>query len=72
MRFFRTFFPYSFFFFGLALLWAQVSPEGKKIKEIEIQLVGAKTLSESFILQNLQVEKDIIYDAASIDKSIRN
>ena len=72
MRFFRTFSPYAFFFFGLALLWAQVSPEGKKIKEIEIQLVGAKTLSESFILQNLQVEKDIIYDAASIDKSIRN
>ena len=72
MRFFRTFSPYAFFFFGLALLLAQVSPEGKKIKEIEIQLVGAKTLSESFILQNLQVEKDIIYDAASIDKSIRN
>ncbi|MGB0356017.1 MAG: BamA/OMP85 family outer membrane protein, partial [Opitutales bacterium] len=72
MRFFRTFFPYIFFLFGLVLLWAQVSPDGKKISGIEIQLVGPKTLGESFILQNLQVEKGIPYDATSIDKSIRN
>ncbi|NBQ02841.1 MAG: outer membrane protein assembly factor BamA, partial [Opitutae bacterium] len=72
MRFFRTFFPYIFFLFGLVLLWAQVSPDGKKISGIEIQLVGPKTLGESFILQNLQVEKGIPYDASSIDKSIRN
>ncbi|MEC8244507.1 MAG: outer membrane protein assembly factor BamA [Verrucomicrobiota bacterium] len=72
MRIFRTFFPYIFFLFGLALLWAQVSPDGKKINGIEIQLVGPKTLGESFILQNLQVEKGIPYDATSIDKSIRN
>jgi outer membrane protein insertion porin family len=72
MRFFRTFFPFLFFLFGLALLWAQVSPDGKKISGIEIQLVGPKTLGESFILQNLQVEQGIPYDATSIDKSIRN
>ena len=72
MIFVRTFLPYSFFLFGLALLWAQVSPDGKKIREIEVKLVGPKTLSESFILQNLQVEKGILYDASSIDKSIRN
>ena len=72
MRFFRTFFPYFFFLFGLVLLWSQVSPDGKKISGIEIQLVGPKTLGESFILQNLQVEKGIPYDATSIDKSIRN
>ena len=72
MRFFRTFFPYIFFLFGLVLLWSQVSPDGKKISGIEIQLVGPKTLGESFILQNLQVEKGIPYDATSIDKSIRN
>ena len=72
MRFFRTFFPYIFFLFGLVLLWAQVSPVGKKISGIKIQLVGPKTLGESFILQNLQVEKGIPYDATSIDKSIRN
>ena len=72
MRFFRTFFPFLFFLFGLALLWAQVSPDGKKISGIEIQLVGPKTLGESFILQNLQVEQGIPYDGTSIDKSIRN
>ena len=72
MRFFRTFFPFLFFLFGLALLWAEVSPDGKKISGIEIQLVGPKTLGESFILQNLQVEQGIPYDATSIDKSIRN
>ncbi len=72
MRFFRTFFPYTFFLLGLALLWAQVSPEGKKITDIDIQLVGPKTLGESFILQNLQIEKDILYEATAIDKSIRN
>ena len=72
MGFVRTCFPYSFFLLGLALLWAQVSPEGKKITDIDIQLVGPKTLGESFILQNLQIEKDILYEATAIDKSIRN
>lgn len=72
MRFFRSIFPYSFFLLGLALLWAQVSPEGKKISEINIQLVGPKTLGESFILQNLQIEEGIPYEASAIDKSIRN
>jgi outer membrane protein insertion porin family len=72
MRFIRSIFPYSFFLLGLAFLWAQVSPEGKKISEIDIQLVGAKTLGESFILQNLQIEEGIPYEATAIDKSIRN
>ena len=72
MRFFRSIFPYSFLLLGLAFLWAQVSPEGKKISEINIQLVGPKTLGESFILQNLQIEVGIPYEASAIDKSIRN
>lgn len=72
MRFLRSIFPYSFFLLGLAFLWAQVSPEGKKISEIDIQLIGAKTLGESFILQNLQIEEGIPYEATAIDKSIRN
>ena len=72
MRFFRRFFPYTFFLLGLAILWAQVSPEGKRITDIEIQLIGPKTLGESFILQNLQIEKGITYEATAIDKSIRN
>ena len=72
MRFFRKFFPYIFFFLGLVILWAQVSPEGKRITDIEIQLIGPKTLGESFILQNLQIEKGITYEATAIDKSIRN
>ena len=72
MRFFRKFFPYIFFLLGLVILWAQVSPEGKRITDIEIQLIGPKTLGESFILQNLQIEKGITYEATAIDKSIRN
>ena len=72
MRFFRRFFPYIFFLLGLAILWAQVSPEGKRITDIEIQLIGPKTLGESFILQNLQIEKGNTYEATAIDKSIRN
>lgn len=72
MRFFRRFFPYIFFLLGLVILWAQVSPEGKRITDIEIQLIGPKTLGESFILQNLQIEKGNTYEATAIDKSIRN
>ncbi len=72
MRFFRSFFPFSFFLLGLVALWSQVLPEGKKIAEIEIQIIGSKTLGESFILQNLQIEKGIPYEATAIDKSIRN
>lgn len=72
MRFFRSFFPLSFFLLGLVALWSQVLPEGKKIAEIEIQIIGSKTLGESFILQNLQIEKGIPYEATAIDKSIRN
>ena len=72
MRFFRRFFPYTFFLLGLAILWAQVSPEGKRITDIEIQLIGPKTLGESFILQNLQIEKGNTFEATAIDKSIRN
>ena len=72
MRFFRRFFPYIFFLLGLVILWAQVSPEGKRITDIEIQLIGPKTLGESFILQNLQIEKGNTFEATAIDKSIRN
>ena len=72
MKIFRTFFPIIFFLSGLVISWAQVSPDGKKISGIEIQLVGPKTLGKSFILQNLQIEKGIPYDGTSIDKSIRN
>ena len=64
MRFFRSFFPLSFFLLGLVTLWSQVLPEGKKIAEIEIQIIGSKTLGESFILQNLQIEKGIPYEAS--------
>ena len=72
MRIFRTYLPLAFFFCGIALLWSQVSPEGKKIREINIEIIGPKTLGKSFILQNLQIEEGNDYEANGIDKSIRN
>ena len=53
-------------------MWSQVSPEGKKIREINIEIIGPKTLGKSFILQNLQIEEGNDYEANGIDKSIRN
>ena len=54
------------FSLGLVLLWPKFHLK-EKITDIDIQLVGPKTLGESFILQNLQIEKDILYEATAID-----
>ena len=65
-------FAISFLAFGLVLLWAQVSPEGRKISSIDVQIIGPMTVGKSFVLQNLQVEKGGKYEGSSIDRSIRN
>ena len=57
---------------GIFVLWAQIKPEGKEISSISIQLDGPKTIGESFILQNLQIETGIPYKSSAIDKSITN
>ena len=72
MRLLITFFPYTFLLLGLTFLCAQNSPFGKIINDIDIQLIGPKTLGESFVLQNLQIEKGMPYEATAVDKSIRN
>lgn len=72
MKFIRKLFPCFFFCFGLVLLWSQIQPEGQTISSITIQLEGPKTIGESFILQNLQIETGIPYKSAAIDKSITN
>ncbi len=68
----RPLFPLIMLFSGIAILWAQVVPEGKQIISIEVAMEGPKTLGKSFLLQNLQVEEGMPYDPSSIDKSIRN
>ena len=68
----RPLFPLLMLFSGIAILWAQVIPEGKKIISIEVTMEGPKTLGKSFLLQNLQIEEGMAYDPSSIDKSIRN
>ena len=68
----RPLFPLIMLFSGIAILWAQVVPEGKEILSIEVVMEGPKTLGKSFLLQNLQVEEGMAYDPSSIDKSIRN
>ena len=68
----RSSFPIIMLFSCMVILWSQVVPEGKKIDSIEVLMEGPQTLGKSFLLQNLQVEKGMLYDPSSIDKSIRN
>jgi outer membrane protein insertion porin family len=49
-----------------------VSPDGKTISSISIELNGPDTIGKSFILQNLQIETGIPYKSNAIDKSITN
>ena len=72
MRFLRSILPILFLSLGIFVLWAQIKPEGKEISSISIQLDGPKTIGESFILQNLQIETGIPYKSSAIDKSITN
>ena len=72
MRFMRPILPMLFLSLGIFVLWAQIKPEGKEISSISIQLEGPKTIGESFILQNLQIETGIPYKSSAIDKSITN
>jgi len=73
MRLLRFLSPLLFLLPGLALLWSQASvSEGKTISEIRIELDGPKTLGNSFILQNLQIETGIPFAGSAIDKSIAN
>jgi outer membrane protein insertion porin family len=51
---------------------AQVDPTGKRISEIRITIQGPRTIGESFIRENLQVEVGAEYHSSAIDKSIRN
>ena len=73
MRLLRSLSPLLFLLPGLALLWSQASvSDGKTISEIRIELDGPKTLGNSFILQNLQIETGIPFVGSAIDKSIAN
>ena len=65
-------FATSFLAFGLVLLWAQVSPEGRKISSIDVQIIGPMTVGKSFVLQNLQIEVGGKYDGPAVDRSIKN
>jgi len=51
---------------------AQVDPAGKNISEIKITINGPRTIGESFVRENLQVEVGAEYHSTAIDKSIRN
>ena len=51
---------------------AQVDPTGKRIAEIRITIEGPRTIGESFIRENLQVEVGAEYHSSAVDKSIRN
>ena len=53
-------------------VWVFSFGDTKKIHSIDIKLQGPRTVSESFIRQNLQVEEGAIFRESSIDKSIRN
>jgi len=53
-------------------VWAFSFGDTKKIHSINIILQGPRTVSESFIRQNLQVEEGAIFRESAIDKSIRN
>ena len=53
-------------------VWVFSFGDTKKIHSIDIILQGPRTVSESFIRQNLQVEEGAIFRESSIDKSIRN
>ncbi|MBU61604.1 MAG: outer membrane protein assembly factor BamA [Opitutae bacterium] len=55
-----------------AFLLAQVNPAGKRIAEIRITIEGPRTIGESFIRENLQVEVGAEYHPSAVDKSIRN
>ena len=56
----------------VAFLAAQVDPTGKRIAEIRITIEGPRTIGESFIRENLQVEVGAEYHSGAVDKSIRN
>ena len=51
---------------------AQVDPTGKRIAEIRITIEGPRTIGESFIRENLQIEVGAEYHSSAVDKSIRN
>ena len=58
---------------GLTVLsFAQVDPTGKRIVEIRINIQGPRTIGESFVRENLQVEVGAEYHSGAVDKSIRN
>ena len=55
------------------LFFSQFGLLGEEIiSSIKIQIVGAPTVSESFVKQNLQVQENAIYQSTLIDKSIQN
>ena len=56
----------------VAFSLAQVDPTGKRIAEIRITIEGPRTIGESFIRENLQVEVGAEYHSSAVDKSIRN
>jgi outer membrane protein insertion porin family len=68
----RSLYCVLFLFSGIIILWSQVSPDGKTISSISIELNGPDTIGKSFILQNLQIETGIPYKSNAIDKSITN
>ena len=72
IQYFRHFFPILLLLSCIAVLWSQVVPSGNTISSIKVEVEGPKTLGESFLIQNLQVEEGMIYDPTAIDKSIRN
>ena len=58
---------------GVAVLsLGQVVPDGKRIADIRITIDGPRTIGESFVRENLQVEVGAEYHPGAIDKSIRN
>jgi outer membrane protein insertion porin family len=55
------------------LFFSQFGLLGEEIiSSIKIQILGAPTVSESFVKQNLQVQENAIYQPTLIDKSIQN